>query len=137
MGLILDFVSNQVAPDHPETSSKPQLFVTGTAAELGKIIVHGDLVTQTLMRRDEYASRPPRLDSGARESQRLCGDPRPTRSAALGAGTPAAPWRPLGHPAHQGPLCHPVQEGKRVTDLHSVLALACDRHAHHLPLQTE
>ena len=35
---------------------------------------------------------------------------------------------------HQGPLRHPVQEGNVVKDLHSVLELACDRHAHHLAL---
>src|SRR5512133_3499481 len=34
MGLILDFVPNHVAPDHPWTSSKPELFVSGTAADL-------------------------------------------------------------------------------------------------------
>ena len=34
MGLILDFVPNHVAPDHPWTSSKPELFVAGTADEL-------------------------------------------------------------------------------------------------------
>ena len=40
----------------------------------------------------------------------------------------------LGHSAHQGPLRHPVQEGNVVKDLHSVLELACERHAHHLAL---
>jgi hypothetical protein len=34
MGLILDFVPNHVAPDHLWTSSKPELFVAGTADEL-------------------------------------------------------------------------------------------------------
>ena len=34
MGLILDFVPNHVAPDHPWTSSLPELFVAGTADEL-------------------------------------------------------------------------------------------------------
>ena len=61
MGLILDFVPNHVAPDHPWTSSK------------------------------------------------------------------RTSW-------HQGPFRHPVQEGNVVKDLHSVLELACDRHAHHLAL---
>ena len=34
MGLILDFVPNHVAPDHPWISSQAELFVTGTADEL-------------------------------------------------------------------------------------------------------
>ena len=34
MGLILDFVPNHVAPDHRWTSSEPELFVSGTAADL-------------------------------------------------------------------------------------------------------
>jgi Alpha amylase, catalytic domain len=34
MGLILDFVPNHVAPDHLWTSSKPELFVSGTAEDL-------------------------------------------------------------------------------------------------------
>jgi hypothetical protein len=34
MGLILDFVPNHVAPDHPWTSARPELFVSGTAADL-------------------------------------------------------------------------------------------------------
>ncbi len=32
--VILDFVPNHVAPDHPWTGSRPDLFVTGTAADL-------------------------------------------------------------------------------------------------------
>ena len=73
------------------------------AAELAKIIVHGDLVAQTLLRRDEHAFRLPRLDSGARDSQQLCGDcDRHARQLSapvlqqLAGGT-------FGHPAHQGP----------------------------------
>ena len=31
-GLILDFVPNHVAPDHPGSRDRPELFVTGTAA---------------------------------------------------------------------------------------------------------
>ena len=34
MGLILDFVPNHVAPDHPWTALKPEVFVSGTAADL-------------------------------------------------------------------------------------------------------
>jgi hypothetical protein len=34
MGLILDFVPNHVAPDHPWTMHKPEVFVSGTAADL-------------------------------------------------------------------------------------------------------
>ena len=34
MGLILDFVPNHVAPDHPWTRLKPEVFVSGTAADL-------------------------------------------------------------------------------------------------------
>ena len=34
LGLILDFVPNHVAPDHPWTSTHPDYFVSGTAAEL-------------------------------------------------------------------------------------------------------
>jgi Alpha amylase, catalytic domain len=34
MGLILDFVPNHVAPDHPWTTLKPEVFVSGTAADL-------------------------------------------------------------------------------------------------------
>ena len=33
--LILDFVPNHVAPDHPWTTEAPELFVSGTAADLG------------------------------------------------------------------------------------------------------
>ena len=71
MGLILDFVPNHVAPDHPCTRASRSCQY---AAELAKIIVHGDLVAQTLLRRDEHAFRLPRLDSGARDSPQLCGD---------------------------------------------------------------
>jgi Alpha amylase, catalytic domain len=46
MGLILDFVPNHVAPDHPWTSSRPELFVAGTAADLERdptsfVEIHG------------------------------------------------------------------------------------------------
>jgi len=34
MGLILDFVPNHVAPDHPWTALKPELFVSGTREDL-------------------------------------------------------------------------------------------------------
>jgi Alpha amylase, catalytic domain len=34
MGLILDFVPNHVAPDHPWTRLKPEVFVSGTTADL-------------------------------------------------------------------------------------------------------
>ena len=34
MGLILDFVPNHVAPDHPWTTLNPQLFVSGTSEDL-------------------------------------------------------------------------------------------------------
>jgi hypothetical protein len=34
MGLILDFVPNHVAPDHPWTALKPELFVAGTSEDL-------------------------------------------------------------------------------------------------------
>ena len=34
MRLILDFVPNHVAPDHPWTTERPELFVTGTDADL-------------------------------------------------------------------------------------------------------
>jgi glycosidase len=34
LGLILDFVPNHVAPDHPWTATEPELFVTGVPAEL-------------------------------------------------------------------------------------------------------
>jgi hypothetical protein len=34
MGLILDFVPNHVAPDHPWTTLKPDVFVSGSAADL-------------------------------------------------------------------------------------------------------
>ena len=34
MRLILDFVPNHVAPDHPWTAERPELFVTGTEADL-------------------------------------------------------------------------------------------------------
>jgi hypothetical protein len=34
IGLILDFVPNHVAPDHPWTSTQPELFVSGTTADL-------------------------------------------------------------------------------------------------------
>jgi hypothetical protein len=34
MGLILDFVPNHVAPDHPWTSLKPEVFVPGTSEDL-------------------------------------------------------------------------------------------------------
>ena len=34
MGLILDFVPNHVAPDHRWTSLKPEVFVSGSAADL-------------------------------------------------------------------------------------------------------
>jgi hypothetical protein len=34
MGLILDFVPNHVAPDHPWTAVKPELFVSGTTEDL-------------------------------------------------------------------------------------------------------
>jgi len=34
MGLILDFVPNHVAPDHPWTDAKPEVFVLGTAEDL-------------------------------------------------------------------------------------------------------
>jgi Alpha amylase, catalytic domain len=34
LGLILDFVPNHVAPDHPWTRVKPEVFVSGTAADL-------------------------------------------------------------------------------------------------------
>jgi hypothetical protein len=34
MGLILDFVPNHVSPDHPWTTLKPEVFVTGTSADL-------------------------------------------------------------------------------------------------------
>jgi hypothetical protein len=34
MGLILDFVPNHVAPDHPWTTTKPEVFVSGTTADL-------------------------------------------------------------------------------------------------------
>ncbi len=34
IGLILDFVPNHVAPDHPWTIAHPELFVTGTQADL-------------------------------------------------------------------------------------------------------
>jgi glycosidase len=36
MGLILDFVPNHVAPDHPWTIAKPEVFVSGTPADLGQ-----------------------------------------------------------------------------------------------------
>ena len=34
MGLILDFVPNHVSPDHPWTTLKPEVFVSGTSADL-------------------------------------------------------------------------------------------------------
>ena len=34
LGLVLDFVPNHVAPDHPWTRTKPELFVRGTSQEL-------------------------------------------------------------------------------------------------------
>ncbi len=34
MGLVLDFVPNHVAPDHPWTTTRPELFVTGTVEQL-------------------------------------------------------------------------------------------------------
>jgi Alpha amylase, catalytic domain len=34
LGLVLDFVPNHVAPDHPWTVARPELFVQGTAADL-------------------------------------------------------------------------------------------------------
>jgi glycosidase len=34
VGLILDFVPNHVAPDHPWTTERPELFVTGTETDL-------------------------------------------------------------------------------------------------------
>jgi Alpha amylase, catalytic domain len=34
MGLILDFVPNHVAPDHPWTTLKPEVFVSGTSTDL-------------------------------------------------------------------------------------------------------
>jgi hypothetical protein len=34
MGLILDFVPNHVAPDHPWTTSRPELFVAGSSTDL-------------------------------------------------------------------------------------------------------
>ena len=34
--LILDFVPNHVAPDHPWTTERPELFVAGTDADLGR-----------------------------------------------------------------------------------------------------
>jgi hypothetical protein len=34
LGLILDFVPNHVAPDHPWTTTKPEVFVSGTTADL-------------------------------------------------------------------------------------------------------
>ena len=34
MGLILDFVPNHVAPDHPWATLKPEVFVSGTTADL-------------------------------------------------------------------------------------------------------
>lgn len=34
LGLILDFVPNHVAPDHPWTTDRPELFVTGSRADL-------------------------------------------------------------------------------------------------------
>jgi hypothetical protein len=103
------------------------------AAELAKIIVHGDLVTQTLPRRDDHAFRPPRLDSGARDSQQLCGD-RDRHAQQLSA--PVLQQLPggLSDILASGPLRHPVQQGNVIKDLHSVLELACDRHAHHLAL---
>jgi Alpha amylase, catalytic domain len=36
MGLVLDFVPNHVAPDHPWTVDRPELFVEGTEADLEK-----------------------------------------------------------------------------------------------------
>jgi hypothetical protein len=36
MGLILDFVPNHVAPDHLWTTLKPDVFVSGTAVDLGR-----------------------------------------------------------------------------------------------------
>jgi hypothetical protein len=36
MGLILDFVPNHVAPDHPWTTVKPEVFVSGTTADLDR-----------------------------------------------------------------------------------------------------
>ena len=52
MGLILDFVPNHIAPDHPWIDSHPDYFIHGTAADLqvapgeffeanGRIIAHG------------------------------------------------------------------------------------------------
>ena len=36
MGLILDFVPNHVAPDHPWTIAKPEVFISGTTADLAR-----------------------------------------------------------------------------------------------------
>jgi glycosidase len=36
MGLILDFVPNHVAPDHPWTTAKPEVFVSGTTGDLAR-----------------------------------------------------------------------------------------------------
>jgi hypothetical protein len=36
MGLILDFVPNHVAPDHPWTTAKPEVFVSGATADLAR-----------------------------------------------------------------------------------------------------
>jgi hypothetical protein len=36
MGLILDFVPNHVAPDHPWTTAMPEVFVPGTTADLAR-----------------------------------------------------------------------------------------------------
>ncbi|MEP6562049.1 MAG: alpha-amylase family glycosyl hydrolase, partial [Nakamurella sp.] len=48
IGLILDFVPNHVAPDHPWVANRPELFVTGTADDLERdpasFIRAGDLV---------------------------------------------------------------------------------------------
>jgi hypothetical protein len=36
LGLILDFVPNHVAPDHPWTTTRPEVFVSGTADDLDR-----------------------------------------------------------------------------------------------------
>ena len=93
--LILDYVPNHVAPDHPWVSSRPELFIRGDEHDIkadpagwmaaaGQVLAHG---------RDPYF-RPGPMSYSSTRSRRPCAPRRPARSRTSPASATgsAATW---------------------------------------------
>jgi hypothetical protein len=91
--LILDFVPNHVAPDHPWTTERPEIFVAGTDADLAAdpasfVAVGGRVLAARTSRRGRTScnSTPSTPACGTRPCRRSV--PSPTSATGCGATWP-------------------------------------------------